>query len=67
MPAFAAWRRNFENAWDKAAGMMFDRFCRMWDYYLAGGLRGRLPLSHLAVFQIQLAKKVDAAPLTRSY
>jgi cyclopropane-fatty-acyl-phospholipid synthase len=62
----AAWRRNFESVWDKAASMMSERFCRMWEYYLAGcevGFRQH----NLAVFQIQLAKQVDAAPLTRDY
>jgi len=62
----AAWRRNFENAWDKAASMMSERFCRMWDYYLAGCEVG-FRYHNLAVFQIQLAKQVDAAPLTRGY
>ncbi len=62
----AAWRRNFESAWDKAAAMLSERFCRMWEYYLAGcevGFRQH----NLAVFQIQLAKHVDAVPLTRTY
>jgi cyclopropane-fatty-acyl-phospholipid synthase len=62
----AAWRRNFENAWGKAASIMSERFCRMWEYYLAGcevGFRHH----NLAVFQIQLTKQVDAAPLTRAY
>ena len=62
----AAWRRNFQNAWDKAAGMMSERFCRMWDYYLAG-CEVSFRYQNLAVFQIQLAKQVDAAPLTRGY
>ncbi len=62
----AAWRRNFESSWDKAAGMMSERFCRMWEYYLAGcevGFRHH----DLAVFQIQLARQLDAVPLTRAY
>ena len=62
----AAWRRNFESAWDRAASLMSERFCRMWDYYLAGCEVG-FRYHNLAVFQIQLAKQVDAAPLTRGY
>ncbi len=62
----AAWRRNFESARDKAAGMMSERFCRMWEYYLSGCEVG-FRYHNLAVFQIQLAKEVDAAPLTRAH
>jgi cyclopropane-fatty-acyl-phospholipid synthase len=62
----ACWRKNFEAAWDKAAAIMPERFCRMWEYYLAGCEVG-FRYHNLAVFQIQLAKKLDAAPLTRDY
>jgi len=62
----AAWRRDFENAWSQAAAMLSQRFCRMWQFYLAGcevGFRHH----DIAVFQIQLAKRIDAVPLTRDY
>ena len=62
----AAWRRNFESAWEKVASMMSERFCRMWEYYLAG-CEVSFRYHNLAIFQIQLAKQVDAAPLTRAY
>lgn len=62
----AAWRRNFESAWDKVASQMSERFCRMWEYYLSG-CEVSFRYHNLAVFQIQLAKQVDAAPLTRAY
>ncbi len=62
----AAWRRNFERVRDKVAAMMSERFCRMWEYYLSGCEVG-FRYHNLAVFQIQLAKQVDAAPLTRAY
>ncbi len=62
----AAWRRNFENAWETAASQLTERFCRMWDYYLSGCEVG-FRYHNLCVFQIQLAKQVDAAPLTRAY
>lgn len=62
----AAWRKNFESAWAKASLEMPERFCRMWDYYLAG-CEVAFRYHNLAVFQIQLAKRIDAVPLTRSY
>lgn len=62
----AAWRRNFEARWDQAASMLSERFCRMWQFYLAGCEAG-FRYQDLTVFQIQLAKRIDAAPLTRDY
>src|SRR5258706_1918857 len=62
----AMWRNNFESAWDKAAGLLSERFCRMWEFYLAG-CEVAFRYHNLAVFQIQLAKRVDAVPLTRAY
>ncbi len=62
----AAWRRNFEAAWDNAASMLSERFCRMWQFYLAGA-EVSFRYQNLAVFQIQLAKRIDAVPLTRDY
>jgi cyclopropane-fatty-acyl-phospholipid synthase len=43
-----------------------ERFIRMWEYYLAG-FEVSFRLYGLAVFQIQLAKKIDVVPLTRNY
>jgi cyclopropane-fatty-acyl-phospholipid synthase len=62
----AAWRRNFEAAWDQAAALLSERFCRMWQFYLAGCEVG-FRYHNIAVFQIQLAKRIDAVPLTRDY
>jgi len=62
----AAWRRNFEAAWENAAGQLSERFCRMWQFYLAGCEVG-FRYHNIAVFQIQLAKRIDAVPLTRDY
>ena len=46
---------------------MFDeRFCRMWEFYLAGCECAFRYQGH-AVFQIQLAKRIDTVPLTRDY
>ncbi len=62
----AAWRKNFEAAWDQAASLLSERFCRMWQFYLAGCEVG-FRYQDIAVFQIQLAKRIDAVPLTRDY
>ncbi len=62
----ALWRSNFEAAWDQAASMFSERFCRMWQFYLAG-CEATFRYYGMAVFQIQLAKRIDAVPLTRDY
>jgi len=43
-----------------------DRFCRMWEFYLAGCEISFRYMNQM-VFQIQLAQKQDAVPLTRDY
>lgn len=59
------WRERFLA--DPDIPQMFDdRFRRMWEFYLAGAELGFRHGGHM-VFQIQLAKKRDAVPLTRDY
>lgn len=60
------WRRRFRLRWDEARALYDERFCRMWDYYLAGA---EMAFRHdgLVVFQIQLAKRMDSLPITRDY
>jgi len=43
-----------------------ERFFRMWEFYLAGAIMAFRHDDH-AVFQIQLARRRDAVPLTRDY
>ena len=43
-----------------------ERFIRMWEYYLAG-FEASFRYYGLSVFQIQLVKNIDAAPMTRGY
>ena len=38
----------------------------MWEFYLAGAEMA-FRYNHLVVFQIQLAKSIDALPVTRDY
>ncbi len=61
-----AWRERFMANWDKAAAIAGDRFCRMWEFYLAGSETAFRVDGHM-VFQIHLAKRQDAVPVTRDY
>ncbi|HZZ35804.1 MAG TPA: cyclopropane-fatty-acyl-phospholipid synthase family protein, partial [Caulobacteraceae bacterium] len=60
------WRERFLANRDKALALYDERFCRMWDYYMAAAEMGFRYGGHM-VFQIQLAKRVDAVPTTRDY
>jgi cyclopropane-fatty-acyl-phospholipid synthase len=61
-----AWRTRFAAHREEIAALYDERFCRMWEFYLGiseVGFRHR----GCMVFQIQLAKRVGAVPLTRDY
>ncbi len=60
------WRDRFVANWDKAAELYDERFCRMWEFYLAGS---EVAFRHQGqmVAQIQLTKSVDTLPITRDY
>lgn len=60
------WRERFLANWDKAKALYDERFCRMWEFYLAGSEMAFRRQGHI-VSQIQLAKTVDALPITRDY
>ena len=60
------WRRRFAANRRRVAKLYDERFCRMWEFYLAGSEVTFRNSGHM-VFQIQLAKRVDAVPLTRDY
>jgi cyclopropane-fatty-acyl-phospholipid synthase len=62
----AAWRERFRAHWNEAAQIYDERFCRMWDFYLAGS-EAAFRTGDMMVFQMQLAKNVNALPLTRDY
>jgi cyclopropane-fatty-acyl-phospholipid synthase len=61
-----AWRSRFERNRDRVREIYDERFCRMWELYLVGSEIG-FRRQDLMVFQLQLAKAVDAVPLTRDY
>ncbi|TKT81344.1 cyclopropane-fatty-acyl-phospholipid synthase family protein [Aquamicrobium sp. LC103] len=60
------WRERFMANRDKAKAIYDERFCRMWEFYLAGS-EASFRWQDMIVFQIQLALKNDALPITRDY
>jgi len=61
-----AWRERFLANWDKAAAILDERFCRMWEFYLAGS-ETAFRYQGLVVFQLQLAKRMTTLPIRRDY
>ena len=60
------WHSRFQARRERAKELYDEEFCRMWEFYLIGceiGFRQREQM----VFQIQVAKRQDAVPLTRDY
>lgn len=62
----AEWGRRFAASRDKARAMFDERFCRMWEFYLATSEGAFRSGGHM-VFQIQLTKNAAAAPICRDY
>jgi cyclopropane-fatty-acyl-phospholipid synthase len=60
------WRRRFAANRDAIATIYDERFCRMFEFYLAGAELAFRRQDHI-VFQIQLARHQTAVPLTRDY
>jgi cyclopropane-fatty-acyl-phospholipid synthase len=60
------WCRRFEANREEIARMYDERFCRMWEFYLVSAEMMFRTGSQL-VFQMQLARKRDAAPIVRDY
>lgn len=60
------WRRRFMARREEAAALYDERFCRMWEYYLAC-CEAAFRFQNVAVFQVQCARRADAVPLTRDY
>jgi cyclopropane-fatty-acyl-phospholipid synthase len=60
------WRLRFVANCEKAMSLYDERFCRMWEFYLAGSeisFRNQGMMN----FQIQITKSQHALPLTRDY
>lgn len=60
------WRSRFNVNRDKVREIYDERFCRMWDFYLAG-CEAAFRYGGQINFQIQLSRRQDAVPLTRDY
>lgn len=60
------WRERFIKNRDAVLKLYDERFCRMWELYLAGSECAFRYGGHV-VFQIQMAKNIGAVPETRDY
>ena len=60
------WRERFQQRRDDAAALYDERFCRMWEFYLAAS-ETSFRYSDNVVYQVQLARHRLAVPLTRDY
>ena len=60
------WRRRFLANRAKIEALYDERFGRMWEFYLAGCEVAFRYMGQM-VFQMQIAKRQDAVPLTRDY
>ena len=59
--------RAVPRSWDEAVAIFDERFCRMWEFYLAGS-EAAFRTGDMMVFQIQLVEgPATALPLTRDY
>jgi cyclopropane-fatty-acyl-phospholipid synthase len=61
-----AWRQRFAANRDAIRALYDERFCRMWDFYLTG-CELAFRYGGQMVFQMQLARRQEAVPLTRDY
>ncbi len=62
----ARWSARFQAQRDVAATMFGERFCRMWEFYLAACEAG-FRSGELMVFQLLLGHERDVVPITRDY
>jgi len=60
------WSKRFAANRDKVRDLYNERFCRMWEFYLAGAEAG-FREGQLVVYQVQLAKDRAVVPQTRDY
>lgn len=60
------WRERFMARRAEAASLYDERFCRMWEFYLAS-CEAAFHYQSVAVFQVQLVRRQTAVPLTRDY
>jgi cyclopropane-fatty-acyl-phospholipid synthase len=61
-----AWRERFLARRDEAKALYDERFCRMWEFYLAAS-ETAFRFQDMMNFQIQIVRDQNALPLTRDY
>jgi cyclopropane-fatty-acyl-phospholipid synthase len=61
-----AWYERFMQNEDAARALYDERFVRMWRWYLLS-MEASFAVGRLLVYQVQLGKRLDAAPITRDY
>jgi len=61
-----AWRERFLAHREEAAALYDERFCRIWEFYLAAS-EVSFEAGFMMNFQIQMTRNQDALPLTRDY
>jgi cyclopropane-fatty-acyl-phospholipid synthase len=60
------WAKRFTNNRDRAMAIYDERFCRMWEFYLAGS-ECAFRYGGMNNFQIQFARNQHVLPMTRDY
>jgi cyclopropane-fatty-acyl-phospholipid synthase len=60
------WRARFLAHRERIKAIYDERFCRMWEFYLAGSEVAFRYQGHIN-FQMQIAQRVETVPLTRDY
>jgi cyclopropane-fatty-acyl-phospholipid synthase len=60
------WRERFLARRAEAAALYDERFCRMWEFYLAAA-ECTFRFEQTVVFQIQITKSMQSVPVTRDY
>ncbi len=60
------WNERFQANRAEIAAMYDERFCRMWEFYLLA-CENEFRLGSAMVFQLQIGRRRDAAPLVRDY
>ncbi|GAC1345250.1 MAG: cyclopropane-fatty-acyl-phospholipid synthase family protein [Acetobacteraceae bacterium] len=60
------WRGNLERNWEAIAALADERFCRMFEFYLASAEVAFRQSGHM-VWQMQVSQRGAPVPLTRNY
>lgn len=60
------WLERFAERRDEVREIYDERFCRMWEFYLAASQAVFRHGGHV-VFQVQMSRQVNAVPMTRDY